>query len=156
MNRPLSFVFQGEDEIASINSCARREMNSIRSVVLKRWLAFLAIASCGVWGGESHALTIAEEGEARAVIVTAAEASPAVAHAASELARFLHEITGGGGEITGFKRFEAASHQIPESAGVTGELQLPQAPMTTSRSATLPDSMVPSWSPTPSSPFQTP
>jgi hypothetical protein len=70
-------------------------MNSMRSVVLKRWLAFLAIASCGVWGGESHALTIAEEGEARAVIVTAAEASPAVIHAADELARFLHEITGG-------------------------------------------------------------
>ena len=39
-------------------------------------------------------LTLSEVGGARAVIVTAPDASPPVAHAADELGRFLNEITG--------------------------------------------------------------
>ena len=35
----------------------------------------------------------------------------------------LHEIPGSCGKIPGFKRFETVSHQIPESAGVAGELR---------------------------------
>ena len=57
------------------------------------FIGFLLAAAPG-WS-EACALTIAEKGEARAEIVVAPEASPPVRHAAHELARFLHEITGG-------------------------------------------------------------
>jgi len=49
----------------------------------------------GMPAAECVALTLAEQGEARARIVVAPEASPPVIHAATELAHFLREITGG-------------------------------------------------------------
>ena len=55
------------------------------------------------------AVTVAEDGKAHGVIVVASDASLSVKHAADELARFLHRITGGDFERTSAAR-EAGSN----------------------------------------------
>jgi hypothetical protein len=67
--------------------------------------AFILFAGC-VQAAESNAVTIAQDGSAKAVIVIAADATEPEQHAADELADFLRQITGAKFEI-----------QAPPSAG---------------------------------------
>ena len=54
---------------------------------------------CFCTSGQVEALTIAEDGVAKAVIVVAPDSPEPERHAAAELAEFLHQITGGKFEI---------------------------------------------------------
>lgn len=64
-------------------------------------LLFVAVVFfCLCAGIRADALTIAEDGAAKAVIIIAPDASEPEQHAAAELADFLHQITGGKFETT--------------------------------------------------------
>jgi len=60
--------------------------------------AFILIVGC-IQAAESNAMTIAQDGTAKAVIVIAADATESERHAADELADFLRQITGAEFEI---------------------------------------------------------
>jgi hypothetical protein len=60
--------------------------------------AFILIAGC-IQAAESNAMTIAQDGSAKAVIVIAADATEPERHAANELVDFLWQITGAKFEI---------------------------------------------------------
>jgi hypothetical protein len=77
--------------------------------------AFILVAGC-VQAAESNAVTIAQDGQAKAVIVIADDATEPERHAADELADFLRQITGAEFEI-----------QAPPAAGKSRLLVGPEA-----------------------------
>jgi hypothetical protein len=67
----------------------------LRKTMIELLCAALSLfAGCSRTVGNSHTITIAQNGTAKAVIVVAANASEPEQHAANELADFLHQITG--------------------------------------------------------------
>lgn len=70
-------------------------MNTLVKRRLLAWTCLLHGCLVAAIATTSHALTIADNGQVRAVIVVAADATPPQRHAADELAAFLAQITGG-------------------------------------------------------------
>jgi Domain of unknown function (DUF4838)/Glycosyl hydrolase family 67 N-terminus len=69
--------------------------------MLNRRYLLVAMAAVMLWAGAScGAMTLAENGQAKAVIVVDASASESVQHAAKELADFLEQISGGSFTVT--------------------------------------------------------
>ncbi|UCD50816.1 MAG: DUF4838 domain-containing protein [Phycisphaerales bacterium] len=65
----------------------------------KKWL-LIAIALAACWAGATcSGMILAEDGQAKATIIVAPDASESVQHAAKELASFLDQISGGQFEI---------------------------------------------------------
>jgi len=73
---------------------------SEKSGIKQLLVAFFLVAGC-IQAARSDAMIIARNGEAKAVIVVADDATEAERHAAAELADFLRQITGAAFEISG-------------------------------------------------------